>query len=310
MSAIPAPRSFMQELVAGHVLAMQCGGRADAFLDRAAAGPAGRHSRSDHEAVRMGALFSRLVENVGRGLALTRAGRVPPVAADLRLVLGPASGRTRGSARAELSSAPTISMPKLHAAPGASRGRLKNGNPSGDYLRAPRCGACTRAGCPCRQPAMKNGRCRLHGGLSTGPRTAAGRRRSQTARLTHGYRSAELIGLRTRAVHAARRLRALNAVARSAGHGVDRSDSKSVGASGARPLSRPRSAGHGVDCPIAVNRGDAEAQRVRRGGVFEPLPARAARNQISSAPLRLCGESSAGHGVDRPESIRRVAAAR
>ncbi|MDD2898395.1 MAG: HGGxSTG domain-containing protein [Desulfuromonadaceae bacterium] len=28
------------------------------------------------------------------------------------------------------------------------------------------CGAITRAGGSCRQPAMKNGRCRLHGGKS------------------------------------------------------------------------------------------------------------------------------------------------
>jgi hypothetical protein len=202
----------MQELVAGHVLAMQCGGRASAFLDRAA-GPAGRDARSDHEALRMGALFSRLVENVGRGMTLVQSGRVPTnVGADLRSA--PADHRP-----------PTVSTPKLHAAPDVRRGRLKNGNPSGDYLRAPRCGARTRAGCACRQPAMKNGRCRMHGGLSTGPRTSEGRRRAQTARLVHGYRTAELIGLRSRAVHAARRLRLLTTVPRSAGHGVDRSDS-------------------------------------------------------------------------------------
>lgn len=39
------------------------------------------------------------------------------------------------------------------------------------------CAAQTRAGPPCRRPAMVNGRCRNHGGLSTGPRTEAGRRR-------------------------------------------------------------------------------------------------------------------------------------
>ncbi len=33
-----------------------------------------------------------------------------------------------------------------------------------------RCGARTRAGGSCMRYAMKNGRCRLHGGLSTGPR--------------------------------------------------------------------------------------------------------------------------------------------
>lgn len=35
-------------------------------------------------------------------------------------------------------------------------------------------------------PAMKNGRCRLHGGCSTGPRTAEGLLRSQRSRLKSG----------------------------------------------------------------------------------------------------------------------------
>jgi hypothetical protein len=52
----------------------------------------------------------------------------------------------------------------------ANRGKLRHGNPSGDFLAAPRCGAKTRAACPCRQPAMANGRCRMHGGKSTGAR--------------------------------------------------------------------------------------------------------------------------------------------
>ena len=40
--------------------------------------------------------------------------------------------------------------------------------------RARRCGARTRAGSPCRCPAMPNGKCRLHGGLSPGaPRGTA-----------------------------------------------------------------------------------------------------------------------------------------
>jgi hypothetical protein len=32
-----------------------------------------------------------------------------------------------------------------------------------------RCGARTRSGKPCQSPAMSNGRCRMHGGLSPGP---------------------------------------------------------------------------------------------------------------------------------------------
>lgn len=35
---------------------------------------------------------------------------------------------------------------------------------------ANKCGAKTRAGGGCRKPAMPNGRCRFHGGLSTGPK--------------------------------------------------------------------------------------------------------------------------------------------
>ena len=42
------------------------------------------------------------------------------------------------------------------------------------------CGAKTRAGTPCKRKDLYggNGRCRLHGGLSTGPRTKRGKRKS------------------------------------------------------------------------------------------------------------------------------------
>lgn len=52
---------------------------------------------------------------------------------------------------------------------------------------APRCGATSRrTGQPCRAPAMANGRCRMHGGASTGPRTPEGLERSRRARYVHG----------------------------------------------------------------------------------------------------------------------------
>jgi hypothetical protein len=70
-------------------------------------------------------------------------------------------------------------------------GRLKNGNPPGDFAAAPRCGARTRKGTPCRQPAMPNGRCKMHGGKSTGPRTPEGLGRSRRSNWKHGARSAE-----------------------------------------------------------------------------------------------------------------------
>jgi len=41
------------------------------------------------------------------------------------------------------------------------------------------CGAKTRAGTPCKMTAIyENGRCKLHGGLSTGPKTKEGKKRS------------------------------------------------------------------------------------------------------------------------------------
>jgi hypothetical protein len=51
---------------------------------------------------------------------------------------------------------------------------------------APRCGARTRSGGACRSPAMPNGRCRMHGGLSRGPTTIEGLRRMRLANTTHG----------------------------------------------------------------------------------------------------------------------------
>ena len=42
------------------------------------------------------------------------------------------------------------------------------------------CGARTRAGTPCKRKDIwyPSGRCKLHGGLSTGPKTKKGKRRS------------------------------------------------------------------------------------------------------------------------------------
>ena len=73
-----------------------------------------------------------------------------------------------------------------------SPGPLRNGNPRGNPNLAPRCGARTRGGCPCRAPAMANGRCRMHGGRSTGPRTAEGLARIRAARTKHGAYSAAM----------------------------------------------------------------------------------------------------------------------
>jgi len=193
----------------------------------------------------------------------------------------------------------------------ARRGRLKNGNPSGDFLAAPRCGAHTRCGGSCRQPAMRNGRCRLHGGLSTGPRTPAGLARSRRARWKHGARSAEVTALRRAARAQLRRVRTVLAGMRvpSAGHGVDRTNSPAT------------------PCPPRpkVNRKDAKTPRCRVGGTsgtrtatLSALHAQCSRHQSlldgvvrasisNSASSCLCAfavnlPSSAGHGLHRSVS--------
>jgi hypothetical protein len=59
----------------------------------------------------------------------------------------------------------------------------------------PRCGARTKSGRPCKAPCVwdrendqpRNGRCKLHGGLSTGPTTDEGRQRSIEA-MQEGHR--------------------------------------------------------------------------------------------------------------------------
>ena len=155
------------------------------------------------------------------------------------------------------------------------RGRLRNGATPGDFLAAPRCGARTRFGGCCRQPAMKNGRCRMHGGLSTGPRTAAGRVRCAAARRTHGFYSAEMVTLRRAGTAYCRRMDGLFA-----------------------SLKTRRTAGHGVLPPNLSNRAAGTSS----------VSAPAAACSASAASPRLRGESSgrgmptAGHGVLPPLS--------
>lgn len=83
----------------------------------------------------------------------------------------------------------------------AERVRVARKRPPTD--ERPRCGAKCRDGRACRaaavwragDPAPLNGRCRMHGGLSTGPRTAEGRARSLAGaakgRATRAARRAE-----------------------------------------------------------------------------------------------------------------------
>jgi hypothetical protein len=62
---------------------------------------------------------------------------------------------------------------------------------SGPNCVSGRCGARTRGGGICQTPGMRNGRCRMHGGASTGPRTPEGIARCTAAATKHGRRNAE-----------------------------------------------------------------------------------------------------------------------
>jgi hypothetical protein len=98
---------------------------------------------------------------------------------------------------------------EAHTARLPGRGWLKNGNRPGNPDNAPRCGAKTRAGTPCRAAAIPNGRCRMHGGMSTGPRTAEGIKRIRASRTKHGRYSQAAIKQRQESRAAVRMIRAL-----------------------------------------------------------------------------------------------------
>jgi hypothetical protein len=89
-------------------------------------------------------------------------------------------------------------------------GWLKHGGTPGNPGNAPRCGAKTKGkGTPCRSAAMPNGRCRVHGGASTGAKTAEGIERIRKARTKHGRYSAASIAARRAARQAIRAIREL-----------------------------------------------------------------------------------------------------
>ena len=72
-----------------------------------------------------------------------------------------------------------------------------------------RCGAKTRRGTECQRPAYKhNGRCGLHGGLSTGARTPEGLERISAANLKHGRYTKDKLERQRRAASVGRECKA------------------------------------------------------------------------------------------------------
>ena len=81
---------------------------------------------------------------------------------------------------------------------------------------APRCGAMKRRKkTPCGSPAMANGRCRIHGGTSTGPKTQEGIERIRMTHWKHGRRSAEAIRRRKEGVALRREIKRIADIARN-----------------------------------------------------------------------------------------------
>jgi len=72
-----------------------------------------------------------------------------------------------------------------------------------------RCLAKTRRGTACQRPAYKRtGRCKLHGGLSTGARTPEGLQRISEANLKHGMKIKEKLATQRHLAAVSRSLRA------------------------------------------------------------------------------------------------------
>jgi hypothetical protein len=296
-------RLFAHQLAAAHRLMMRLSGRADIVVT-AAGDPL------DHpEGLRLAHGAARLMERFRQGVAMLRRLRTGPDAPrrvenfwsgplsddefeeerqdDISHGLDPDTGLPSEALAAAAGLSTGLVRPSPEGEGGRSagesegstkvgvllrRGRLNNGNPGGDFLAAPRCGARTRAGCSCRQPAMANGRCRFHGGKSTGPRTEAGRARARRNRLVHGLRSAEMIALAAAAAAAHRRLGALLAAARSRS---DRKDPKRH-----TLVSPRRKPGSIVQRPVFMDPGRGDTRELEQSKTRTP----------------------AGHGVDRSES--------
>jgi hypothetical protein len=305
--SVSRPRLFVDQLAVAHHMMMRLAGRADWQLTSVDADKVDA-ARQERALNRLTGAMGRMMDRYRRGLLTLKRQECDPdggpakvtgtywagssvgyqrpspeeLAAGSNLVDPAAASLGDGAVgRAPLrvpsdpvDSAHGSAIGRAMADPGARRGQLRHGNPSGDYLKAPRCGAGTRAGACCGQPAMANGRCRFHGGKSTGPRGAAGLARVRAARLRHGGRSAEVIELRAAAAAIGRNIRWLTAgplgaspTARRhrpsgsnaivAGHGVDRRDFVSTAAAARRSrrastARRPRAIGHG---PIVAGAG-------------------------------------------------------
>jgi hypothetical protein len=116
-------------------------------------------------------------ENLRQATKLTRASAA----------LVDALNRHRGKGQQKV----TVEHVHVHSGGQAIVGTIESSAPAGSTRsEGPRCGARTRNGNSCRAPAMPNGRCRMHGGLSPG--APKGNKNA----LKHGRYTAEAIARR------------------------------------------------------------------------------------------------------------------
>ena len=95
---------------------------------------------------------------------------------------GPAEGHGRACPRPSKAAKPSSATSRPR---GEGSHRNQRNNPMHLHMRrALRCRARTRRGSPCQSPAMKNGRCRMHGGTSPG--APKGNKNALQARALHG----------------------------------------------------------------------------------------------------------------------------
>jgi hypothetical protein len=175
------------------------------------------------------------------------------------------------------------------------RGRLRNGARSGDFLAAPRCGARTRAKSCCAQPAMANGRCRFHGGKSTGPRTAEGRLRCRQAKLQHGGYAAEVKALQRAASIQVKRVGALLAMMAGRASPEQAVLCREI-AREAAALRSTATAGHGVLCSESDFPSPASRPARLAGAISVPDGAIGPQPPLVGGSAQTA-PATAGHGV-------------
>ena len=185
----------------------------------------------------------------------------------------------------------------------------------GDPNLAPRCGARARTtGCACRAPAMANGRCRMHGGKSTGPCTAEGLARLAAARTTHGKSCAAERAQQRYVATLTARMRLLGGAVRLRDFLTTELAARL--ASGPAELARPAEptewgeteVSDRTPCTLQPS-GDAPVVMDRRGRAVGPRPPRGQAAEREAARAERAAQAPWRAGIKRARLVKRVVVA-